>query len=261
MKRLCIYAHFDAQGEVKRHVRQCLRELRRDCQRVELLSTAALPPAEVAEAETCCDAVTLKGNAGYDFGMWRHALASRELGEWDELVLVNSSVFGPVFPLGPVFARMTASACDFWGMTDNHEIAWHLQSYFLAFKRRVLGSPAFAEFWSSVLPYRDKAQAIRSYEVGLTVFLQGAGFQPRAFVPSESLVPSGLLGRLYRHRRGNPTCCHPLRLLRRGMPFVKVELLRDNPVRVPLAPVLRALRRAGYDRSLLEFDRPRTTRW
>jgi hypothetical protein len=52
-----------------------------------------------------------------------------------------------------------------------------------------------------------------------------------------------------------------MRLLRAGMPFVKVELLRDNPVGARVFPVVRHLRRVGYDMSLLEFDRPRTARW
>jgi hypothetical protein len=55
---------------------------------------------------------------------------------------------------------------------------------------------------------------------------------------------------------GNLTCLAPMQLLHHGMPYVKVELLRDNPARVDLRPVWRALDMAGYDRGLVEFDRP-----
>ena len=57
-------------------------------------------------------------------------------------------------------------------MTDSFEIRWHVQSYFLVIKRRALQSLAFSQFFNAVLPYRDKDQVIRSYELGLTRFLR-----------------------------------------------------------------------------------------
>jgi lipopolysaccharide biosynthesis protein len=259
MKRLAVYAHFDAQQEVKRYVLHSLRELRPHCERIEFVSTAKLAEAELRKARALCDGVTTKENRGFDFGMWQHALAHAELGEWDEIVLTNSSVFGPVSPLGPAFD--SAGPCDFWSMTDNYDIAWHLQSYFLVFRRSLLASDAFRKFWASILPYRDKAQVIRAYEVGLSVFFREAGFSGRALYPLRQLFPPWPLGRLYRKRDDNATLYHPGLLLRAGMPFVKVEVLRDNRVGARLFPVVRHLRRAGFPMSLLEFDRPRTARW
>jgi hypothetical protein len=65
------------------------------------------------------------------------------------------------------------------------------------------------------------------------------------------------------HRRrhaGNPPCEFALPLLRRGMPLVKVELMRDNPYRARLGPIRAEIARSGYDLRLLEFDRPRKRR-
>jgi hypothetical protein len=39
------------------------------------------------------------------------------------------------------------------------------------------------------------------------------------------------------------------------MPYVKVELLRDNPARIPLEPVYRAMKESGYAMDTVEFDR------
>jgi lipopolysaccharide biosynthesis protein len=193
--------------------------------------------------------------------MWQRAMEDLDVASYDELVLTNSSIFGPMFSMGPMFAQMEAAPCDFWGATDNHEIEWHLQSYFLTFKRRVLQSDAFARFFGSVLPYRDKWQIIRSYEVGMTAFLQQSGFFGQAYVPADTLFPPWPLALAYKGRRKNPTCYHPLRLLRRGMPFVKVELLRDNPGRLNLAPLRQAIASTGYDPSLIEIDGRETRGW
>lgn len=256
MKRLAIFAHFDGQAEVKRHITFYLKALREHCAEITFLSTAPLPEAELAKVRPYCGTTLLKENVGLDFGMWKHALDRMEVGDWDEIVLTNSSVFGPLWSLAPAFDRMSRSACDFWGMTDNLEIAWHLQSYFLVFKRSVLGSAAWRSFWSAVLPYRNKDQVVRSYEVGLSVFLVENAFRAEALVPIRSLPPLPFPIRLVKKRNRNPTTFYPTLLLERGMPFVKAELLRDNPARIPLGPTRRAIDAAGFDRGLIAFDRP-----
>jgi hypothetical protein len=106
-----------------------------------------------------------------------------------------------------------------------------------------------------VHPYKSKNQVIRSYEVGLSVFLREAGFKPGAVVPVESLRVGWPLPK----KSYNPTVKAPMQLLHKGMPFVKGELLRDNPRHQRLGPVLREMARAGYPLELIEFDRPSST--
>lgn len=249
-KRLAIFAHFDAQNEVKKYIIHFLRHLRADCDEIHFVSTSALPESEQEKLGPYCSRIFLKENSGFDFGMWKHALAQLDLSEWQELVLTNSSILGPLFPLSRSFRQMEEVDCDFWGMTDNVEIAWHLQSYFLVFRQKALGSESFRLFWDSVLPYKDKTQVIRSYEVGLSTFLVENGLRAKALVPIERVFPWARKSSLR-----NPTCYRPVRLIREGMPFVKLELLRDNPTKIRLAPVYRCMREAGFDIGLVQFDR------
>jgi lipopolysaccharide biosynthesis protein len=224
-------------------------------QRIVFVSTSRLAESELEKVRPHAEMVLLKDNSGFDFGMWQHALERTDLGPCDELILTNSSVFGPIHPLGPIFGRMSESACDFWGMTDNFEYRWHLQSYFLVFRQKALRSEAFRAFFRSVLPYRDKGPVVLGYEVGLTSFLVDNGLRPGAFAPVESWASWTSMRRMDLERRWNPTLFHPEKLLSLGMPYVKVMLLRDNVGRVPLAPVYRALETSGYDLRLIELDR------
>ncbi|MBM4377578.1 MAG: hypothetical protein FJ095_21085 [Deltaproteobacteria bacterium] len=260
MRRLAIFAHYDAQNEVKRYVLHYLEALRTVCDDIIFVSTSPLPESEVGKLTSTCGTVHLKDNVGLDFGMWRHALERIDLGAWDELVLANSSVFGPVTPLAVTFAQMAPVTCDFWGMTNNHDIAPHIQSYFLVFRRAALASEAFKRFWECVLPYKNKRQIIMNYEVGLSTFLVENGLRPALVAPVEEL-PVPLWRRKKRWKASNATCSFPRLLLEEGVPFVKVELLRDNPVGVPLAPVYRWMERRGYDLGLVEFDRPFRRKW
>ncbi len=255
MRRLAIFAHHDASNEVKPYVLYLLRALREICEQITFVSTAALPAHELDRLGEWCSEILLKDNVGFDFGMWKHALGRIRATDWDEVLVTNSSVFGPLWPLSPIFDNMNQQPCDFWGMTSSIQIDWHIQSYFLVFRRRVLESPAFGAFWDSVVPFANKKQVIRSYEVGLTVYLAEQGFRGGAVVPFEHVHPRQLLVRSRFKKPMNTTTRVPMRLLARKMPFVKIELLRDNPYSVPVLPVLLAMRRAGYPMDLVEFDR------
>ena len=255
-KRLTIYAHYDAEACLRRYVTYYLDHLRSLSDRLVFVSTAPLGPQEVERAERHADDVFLNDNIGFDFGMWKQAIQQHDLNDYDELVLTNSSIIGPLSPLEPLFERMAKSSCHYWGMTENFDHAWHLQSYFLVLKRSVICSDAFAAFWNGVLPYHDKWQVIRSYEVGLSVYLHDMGFRGEAAIPAASLFPDGPAALLYKYKKRNSTCYYPTRLCDHGMPFVKLELLRDNPISVALAPVYERIKRAGYDTSMVEFDRP-----
>jgi lipopolysaccharide biosynthesis protein len=255
MNRLAIFAHFDAENEVKPYVSHYLDRLRELCTRVVFVSTSQLGERQLEALWPRVDQVMLCENTGWDFGMWKHAIDHVDRSGVDELLLTNSSVFGPVFPLAPIFERMAAKPCDFWGMTDNFEWHWHVQSYFLVLRRAVIDSGAFQLFWNSVLPYRNKDAVVMSYELGLTQFLLDSGFRAGAFLPTEAWTTWADRRRMDLLRRWNPTLFHPMRLLEHGMPFVKVGLLRDNLGEVRLDPVYRAMADSGYDLDLVKFDR------
>jgi rhamnosyltransferase len=158
-----------------------------------------------------------------------------------------------------MFQRMADSPADMWGATENFDEAPHLQSYFLVLRKRLLASKAFAQFWSSVLPYKSKRQVIQSYEIGMSRFFRDHGFQLAPAVNAGQLFgvqPGSVWYEPICRVSGNPTVRYGAEFIELGLPLVKVELLRDNPFRVKLDRVYRAIERTGYDLSLIEFDRP-----
>jgi lipopolysaccharide biosynthesis protein len=251
LRRIAIFAHFDPQNQVKRFVLYHLDCLKQVCDSVVFVSNSPVDATQMAKLEGRCDRVLVRENTGIDFSMWRHGLATIALADWDELLITNSSLFGPVFPLRDAFSKMHAADVDFWGMTENAAIKPHVQSYFLVFRRKALQCREFSAFWQSVLPYRDKYQTIRSYEVGLTTYLAEQGLRYATLIPNHLAKP-----RWSRKPLHDLTLSRPLALLQASMPYVKISLLRDNPKGVNLKPVYRAIDDTGYDRSMIEFDRP-----
>ena len=64
---------------------------------------------------------------------------------------------------------------DFWGLTNKYtdlkNIRYHLQSYFLAFRKNVFLDIKFQDFVSNIKKLNNKSQIINLYEIGLSEFL------------------------------------------------------------------------------------------
>lgn len=236
MRRLVLFAHWDAEARVRPFTLFHLRALGELGATVHFVSNSPLPEAEQAKVRPLAARLLLRDNVGYDFAMWQEALRAVEPAAWDEVVLTNSSVIGPLLPLAPVFERMTAAGCDFWGMTENWELCRHIQSYFLVFRATVLASPALRQFFEGVLPYRSKKSVILAYESCLTPFLEEQGFRGGVAFPPAALPPAWLHDLFVRRTRPwayrkkkNPTIYYADRLWAAGMPYLKLELFRGRP--------------------------------
>ncbi|MEO1253027.1 MAG: rhamnan synthesis F family protein [Pseudomonadota bacterium] len=246
--RLIILAQFDPNGGLPAHVRIHLERLRPLAGELVLASNSPLG-ADRARAHALCDRVIERKNIGWDFAAWRDALIPYDMTDWDEVVLTNSSIIGPLFPLAPIFEEMAARPCDFWGMVKSNHRGPHLQSYFLAFKAKTVRSQPWRDFWSGVEDVEGKYDVIKSYEVGLTGAIAKAGFTYEAYIPNKPFLKSiGLvhINRLQRNIRVpwsenhiNRTVERHVELIAEGMPYLKASLLwgKDVSRRRPLPEI------------------------
>ena len=247
--RLAIYAHFGESQTVARYVLHILKAIRSLGFEICFVSNSPVSIESQTEVSTFCQKFIQRENTGYDFAMWQAALAEYDLSKFDELLLTNSSIIGPLQPMAALWQKPEVNQCDFWGLTDNDQIAPHLSSYFLVFKGCVIQSNCFAEFWKSVLPYSNtnKDQIIRSYEVGLTIWLEQNGFRWKPLYPQCEVFKRYIESRKNRSvsrkvierlkRRGVPaqlpgrstTWHYPDLLIQSGMPFLKTSVLKTQP--------------------------------
>jgi len=194
-----------------------------------------MSPEALEEAESICDDVILRPNIGWDFAAWRDALAREEMHEWDAVVLTNSSVVGPLFPLLPIVEKMEATDADFWGMVMLRHRGTHLQSYFLSFGRNTINSQSWTDFWSKVEDKADKKEVIIKYEVGITKCLQDAGMKSRSLMENP-VFPKSIRMVHTDYLRGGPRIPFNVNwvnrtvemhheLIAQGMPYLKASLL------------------------------------
>lgn len=272
-KRAIVFAHYDKEDIVDPYVFCYLRELKKICRTLIVVSTANLCKQDLDELKIIgCD-VIVRDNIGYDFVSYKSGLEYLNHNKFEEIVICNDSVYGPFFDIDKVFKKMDLQRCDFWGITSNDDISFHLQSYFLVFKKSVLNSSAFSDFWVTVDSLDSKNEIIRCYEVGLTQCLLKAGLMASvsadyklglsaqiiyltkrisvrkikqkifAIFKGENLIPK--INSTHEYWKEL--------LLQGGMPFIKVELLRDNPMEVDIddyETVIRSM--SNYDLTLIK---------
>ena len=181
MRTFATMAHFDPRGKVAPHVRAHIDALRSVVDRLIVVSTADLLPADEAWLRERAELLR-RDNFGYDFFSYRSGLlAVDDLAEYDRVIVCNDTFVGPLGGYQRILDDMQARPVDFWGLTWSDEITPHVQSYFLCFRPWVVRSEAFTQFWKRMTPLSDRFQVIRSYEVGLSHVLERAGFRGAAY--------------------------------------------------------------------------------
>ncbi len=239
-KRLVILAQFDPDGGLPEHVRIHLDRLGDVATKRVLVSNSPMNKAAHVAADKVAEKVIVRPNIGWDFAAWRDAIAEEDMDEWDRVILTNSSIVGPLFPLRPIIEKQEAKGDSVWGMVLSHQHTKHLQSYFLAFDKTVIQSDVWNEWWSSVEDLSDKDEVIQRYELGFTQWLETAGFSISALAPDLKLPWSfrffnpirregllrGLPAFLIRDaRKANRSVEFSSELIKGGMPYLKASLL------------------------------------
>jgi rhamnosyltransferase len=254
-KRAAIFANFDKDNKVDDYVVYYLQQLKTVCNKIVFVSTSDLPEDEIARIAGICNSIIKRSNDGHDFMSYKIGLQNLNTAEYDELIICNDSVYGPFFPLNEMFSAMERRNCSFWGVTESLDVAYHIQSYFMVFKKEVFESACFKKFWRDISVLNDKSDIIGEYEVGLSQTLLENKFKSNIYI---SFSPSYLdfikmilnikfifkyLRRHYKNlqnkifinpskkmKKLNPTLSFWEQTMKKHrMPFLKIGLLRDNP--------------------------------
>lgn len=190
-RRLVVYVVYDRRGDVDAFIPSALKSLREHASHVLVVVNGELTAAGRRTLEVAADEILVRENVGLD--IWAHKAALDHLGDavaaFDEVVLTNDTWFGPVRPFAPVFDRMGARTIDFWGMTDHPRverptswtgdtIPYHLQSFWIAVRRRMLRSAEWAAYWRDLPEISGWTDAVVKHEVQFTEHFASAGFVP-----------------------------------------------------------------------------------
>ena len=107
MKRLCIYLVYDKQNIVDEYIGYMLQELKTSVDTLVVVCNGLEIKKGKSILESYADKLFFRENVGFDVGGFKDALCDflgwNEVLEYDELVLINDSFFGPFVPMDSIF--------------------------------------------------------------------------------------------------------------------------------------------------------------
>ena len=202
-KRLGIFFFFDAQGIVDSYVETLLADMVKNLSELVIVVNGELTAKGYAKLGAITDNIILRENQGLDVWAYKTALDSygwKKLAEFDEVVLFNATIMGPVYPFEEMFTEMAGRDIDFWGITWFHEVPFdpfgyalegylprHLQSHFHAYRRSLVTSKAFQDYWDEIPEINSYEQSVGLHEVPFTQRFERLGFTSDVYVNTEDL--------------------------------------------------------------------------
>ena len=180
LSKVCVFSSYSFSGKVEEYVFYYLDELKKAGFSILFVSTSTLPESCVNRLSQYACLIIERENRCPDFGSWKAGLSMLNWEKLDAVLFTNDSVFGPLFNLDSIIRSMKGRY-DVWGMSDNYEIDYHLQSYFLYFNKTAITSEIFRKFWENVDLSATKDEVIHKYEIGVSRLFRDNGFTLGAY--------------------------------------------------------------------------------
>lgn len=255
-KILCIFSSFSNKNVIQDYLIHYLDSLKSYGMDIVFVTTSEnIQDKEIQKISPFLMKFIHRTNIGYDFGSWKVGLESVDYKDYKKVVFANDSVYGPIFPLKEIFERMTKTEFDMWGITDSYEIQYHIMSYFLVYNQRIIESDLFQNMWNSVnfFKFHIKYLIIQNYELGFSKILMDNGFKIGAYCDYNKLLEyvENSNSDMKINRYVNPTLYYWKELIEQGCPFIKIQLLRDNPTNSDIGDWKDVLEKYNFNTKLI----------
>lgn len=197
--RAAIFLFYDKEGVVDDYVSYFLQALRPFVNRIIFVANGVLTDEARQKAEVVANEVIVRENTGFDVWGYKAGLSKMgydNLSNIDELLLVNHTFYGPLFPLSEMFDAMEQRADDFWGIsihkqmvpnpfTRNGVLPEHINSHFIAVRQPLLSSKHFRSYWEDMPPIESYVDSILKHESKFTKHFGDLGYKYSSYVDAK----------------------------------------------------------------------------
>lgn len=196
MRRLCIFSFQDAQGIVDDYVTYFLKEMSRHVERILFYSNGPLDEASTKTLRGVAHEIIIRPSGDLDVPAYKEGLeriAFNKDQAYDEVLMVNHTCYGPIYPFAELFDAMEKRNCDFWGVTAHLEVApntstgtgrlpYYINTNFMAVRAKMLTSPAFREYWKALPAELDCEETAKRHEAVFTEYFTTLGFNSDTYL-------------------------------------------------------------------------------
>lgn len=231
-KRLGIFLFYDKDGIADRYISFLLNSIRKSLDYLIIIvkdraNEEAMNMFEtVADEVHICD-ITFAKSEQYKYAILT-LLGNKKLAEYDSLVLMDDSFFGPFISFDELFKKSDSekSDTDFLSLsaecfsknvnTEDDENEFKLDTYFLIIKSKMLHSDIFYNYWNELPNTVNDEQNIDFFDNTFTSYFQEKGWIPGFLF--DSISYDTIDNTLYNAKL----------LIENGFPIVKRDLFLAN---------------------------------
>ena len=202
MRRVGIFVFYDKDGIVDEYIPYLLDDLIKNFQEFLIVCNGSVNEEGKKIFQKYTSHILIRKNVGFDIWGYKAGIEYfgwNKLEEFDELVLMNDTVMGPIYPFAEMFSEMETRSLDFWGITRHYRIEEnpfncecgylpeHIQSYFVAVRSKMLKSKDFKNYWTNLPQIETYKQAVGLHEAVFTKYFAELGDHWETYVNTDDL--------------------------------------------------------------------------
>ncbi len=194
IKRLVLYFMYDKDGIIDDYVIYMLDAMKKVSGEILVVCNGKLCDEGREKLEKASVKILERENKGFDVWAYKTGLEKYgwdELEKYDEIVMMNFTIMGPVYPIEEMFDTMNEKDVDFWGITKFHEypqgdpfgticygyIPEHIQSHFIAVRKDFVKTDEFKKYWAEMPMINHYTEAVGFHEAIFTKKFADMGYK------------------------------------------------------------------------------------
>ena len=200
-KRAAIFFFYDKDGIADRYIGLFLQELIQYVERLVIVCNGRITPSTRRMFLKYSDEIIVRENEGFD--VWAHKTGLEYVGwdalrEYDEVILTNHTMMGPIYPFSEMFDAMAARKFDFWGITKHYQIDFdpfecnpfgyipeHIQSSFIVYSKAFMQKDDLKAYWDNAKMPRSYKEAVGLHETFFTKHFADLGYSWDVYVNTD----------------------------------------------------------------------------
>ncbi|MDR2864905.1 MAG: rhamnan synthesis F family protein [Spirochaetaceae bacterium] len=202
-KRIAIYFIYDKQGIVDDYIIYQLNDLKKNLDYLLVVVNGILSVDGRKKLKPLADKIIVRENKGFD--VWAYKTGIEDIGwdklnDFDELLLMNFTCFGPLYPFSEAFTEMNSRDIDFWGLTKHNQVPFdpfgtieygfipaHIQSSFICVRKNMFNDDMFKNWWTKMPMINSYGDSVGKHEAIFTKKFEDAGFNDDLYVKTDDL--------------------------------------------------------------------------
>ena len=203
VKRLVVFLFYDKEGIVDNYIPTLFEGLRGFYDKLCFVANGKLQDEGRKKVEKYVTDFLVRENKGFDVWGYKEGLEFygwEELEKYDEIILMNYTIFGPIYPFSEMFKTMNKKDLDFWGITKHHEVDFdvfdtckygyipeHIQSSFLVIRKSLLKTKDYRDMWENMPMINSYAESVGLYEAIFTKEFNEKGYKSAVYIDTTDL--------------------------------------------------------------------------